>query len=144
MDEKLLPEKISVSKLLEIYSPFERIIWNGLNTPLTKKETLKAIPIPYDSIYLTVHRLHKRLTTRQIHAGRILWLIQNWEDNNPPIDIDFGIPDLGYPTKELITDGNHRFFAAVIAEKPYIMANCSGQVSYIKHFYYTENEEIHN
>ena len=114
--------KISISKLKEIYNPFESIIWHVLETPLTVEEITEAIQ--YNNF--TNLQSEEFATSRQHHVLRIAWLVLNWSDNFP-IDIDFGCPNLGYPTRELVEDGNHRLAAAIYMNKDFINANCSGE-----------------
>lgn len=63
------------------------------------------------------------------HIGRIRYLAQHgWSD---PIEIDVGIPVLGYPGPHWpLTDGNHRVAAATVRKDPMILVDISGQVDY--------------
>jgi hypothetical protein len=65
---------------------------------------------------------------RQHHIRRVAYLVINgWHD---PIDIDVGVPSLGCCVGWPIQDGNHRFYAAIIREDPFILAIISGELDY--------------
>lgn len=65
--------------------------------------------------------------TPEWHAQRIAYLIvHGWND---PIEIDIGIPSLGYRCYPLL-DGHHRVCAAVYREDEMIPANVSGALDY--------------
>lgn len=71
------------------------------------------------------------------HAARIAWLVVNgWED---PIELDFGIPSLGYSWYPLL-DGHHRLAAAIFRQDPWIPANCSGSMDEIERFRWTNHD----
>ena len=125
-------EKISLSKLKELIDPFKRVVWVNTSSPLTREEILKATPIsPKDSSWHLAYK--KEEYVRRIHAGRILWLMQNWSDNFP-IKLDFGVPVLNHTPAELILDGYHRFMAAIMLNLKCVNAICSGQISKIEKF----------
>jgi len=126
-------QKISVNKILEIKNPFQSLIWVKLNSPLTQEEIFNAIPIN-PSVSKEMDLIWD-IESREKHAGRILWLYQNWSDNFP-IELDFGMPDIGYPATEFITDGHHRLMAAIMLKKEWIYANCSGSIACIQEFEY--------
>jgi hypothetical protein len=61
------------------------------------------------------------------HARRIAYLMKNgWEDS---IDLDVGIPSLGYYPYPLI-DGHHRLCAAIMLGDTTIKAQVSGALDY--------------
>ena len=61
------------------------------------------------------------------HAARVAYFVQfGWDD---PIQIDVCIPSLGYHTKELVTDGNHRLAAAIYRGDKKIVAEISGDIN---------------
>lgn len=67
---------------------------------------------------------------RQYHIRRVAYLVTNgWHD---PISIDVGVPSLGCCVDWPIQDGNHRFYASIIREDPFILAFISGQLNYAK------------
>ncbi|MHD0644459.1 hypothetical protein ACYPKM_02330 [Pseudomonas aeruginosa] len=61
------------------------------------------------------------------HAGRIAYLVANRDEN--PINIDVGIPSIGFigPVWP-ITDGNHRFGAALFRGDEHINADIDGSL----------------
>lgn len=68
-----------------------------------------------------------QLQSRLWHARRIAWLMKNGWD--APIDIDVGIPSLGY-YPYILTDGHHRLCAAIMTGESWIKAQISGSVDY--------------
>jgi hypothetical protein len=61
------------------------------------------------------------------HARRIAWLMKNGWD--APIDIDVGIPSMGfYPY--ILVDGHHRLCAAIMTGETVIKAQVSGALDY--------------
>jgi hypothetical protein len=68
-------------------------------------------------------------TTEQ-HIARIAYLVVNgWND---PIDIDVGVPSLSCHISHIVTDGNHRLWAAAVRGDEFIAAEISGCVDTIK------------
>lgn len=137
------PIKIDLQKLSEIFHPFQSCIWVKCYKPITRymiRVTVEnkdfqspEVPVEYDLIW--------DISDRRTHIKRIAWLVDNWSDKNP-IEIDFGIPELGIGFFE-VGDGNHRLLAAYYLNKPYIMAHCSGSISEIeKYTYYEHNTTI--
>jgi hypothetical protein len=61
------------------------------------------------------------------HARRIAWLVRNGWD--APIDLDVGIPSMGYFPYILI-DGHHRLCAAIVSGDSEIKAQVSGSIDY--------------
>lgn len=62
------------------------------------------------------------------HAQRVAYLmVTNWHDE---IEVDIGIPDMGCHVNWPITDGNHRFMAAIFLERPIILASFAGSLDY--------------
>lgn len=70
--------------------------------------------------------------TREQHIERIAWLVLN--PATDPIEVDVGIPFMGFVPENPIQDGNLRFAAALYRKDPWILATLSGQVSVIKSF----------
>lgn len=120
MDYTLIP----VAKILEqIDDPFGR--WQT-GAPVDPEMALTALAdgswalagIPYGD---------GQLQSRLWHARRIAWLMKNgWEE---PIDIDVGIPSLGY-YPYILTDGHHRLCAAILTRETFIKAQVSGAIDY--------------
>lgn len=67
--------------------------------------------------------------TPESHIGRILYLARHgWTD---AIEIDVGIPCLGYPGPGWpVTDGNHRLWAATLRKDAHILVDIAGQVDH--------------
>ncbi len=94
---------------------------------------------PDGHIYRTSGESDHKLKVR--HVERIAWFVINgWED---PIEIDFGCPDLysayDYLSFWPITDGNHRYAAAIIRGDKTILAGCSGQMDIIMKYHMEES-----
>lgn len=130
-DDVDIVQKISIEKLTALINPFERTNWVKLTSPLTIEEVLSSVPISYDIPQKM--ELIWNVEDRMTHAGRIHWLVLNWSDDFP-IDLDFGMPEMGYPSSEIIHDGHHRLMAAMILKKEFINARCSGAVSEIEKY----------
>jgi len=65
--------------------------------------------------------------TTEMHAARVAYLVVNgWDDD--PIDVDFGVPSLGFRVGWPIINGNHRLAAAIIRGDKSIAAAVSGEV----------------
>ena len=64
------------------------------------------------------------------HAARIAFLVRNPAQD--AIEIDVGIPSLGYFPDWIVVDGNHRLAAAIYAKREYIFATVAGDVDYAK------------
>jgi hypothetical protein len=66
------------------------------------------------------------------HAQRVAYLVQyGWND---PIELDVGIPSLGFVPYPLI-DGHHRTCAAIIRGDKEIKAEVAGAVDYAKQLF---------
>lgn len=130
-------QKIDLKKFTERFDPFQNCIWIKLTTPLTVAEILSAVPVSALEVEQKQEYGIWNVEERDVHAGRVKWLIDNWSDKFP-IDLDFGMPNLGYPSTQLICDGNHRLMAAIILKKKYINATCSGEEKEINKYVYAE------
>lgn len=68
--------------------------------------------------------------TRDMHVARIAYLAATgWRD---PIEVDVGIPCLGYAPSWPIQDGNHRFLAALFMGDEWVWADAQGETSEIE------------
>lgn len=64
------------------------------------------------------------------HERRVAYFMQRgWLD---PIEIDVGVPELHYYPVWMITDGNHRFAAAIALGLTSIRSRIQGSVSLVK------------
>lgn len=127
------PTKICLSKLSELYLPFQRNIWVKCETPITREEITKAIDnnelqSPSESVDMYMEWWDT--SPRETHIKRIAWLVKHF-DPKYYISIDFGIPGLCDFT---IEDGNHRLLAAYYLNLPYILCDCAGSVDIIESF----------
>lgn len=114
---------LSVSKLQEACNPFEA--WCEEPIPTVDKVRQKVTCL---KLRAEPYKPGSSWSSDQ-HMERIAYLVvHGWED---PIEVDFGIPTLGYVPGWLVTDGNHRFAAAIVRGDASIKASCGGQVSEI-------------
>ena len=125
---------LDVEKIAAICNPYESTVWSS--KVVRKKDVQMAITAgllesaPY-CMALEDDWDH------QTHVQRIAWLVANgWSD---PIEVDVGIPVLGFHVNWPVTDGNHRLAAAIYRGDERILASVSGQVSYIEEFRWKEN-----
>ena len=79
--------------------------------------------------------------TEILHAERIAYLVLH--QDTAPIQIDVGIPSLGYYPTHLITDGNHRLGAAFYRGDETIMVEFCGELEVIEAFLRGEYNEQH-
>ncbi len=62
------------------------------------------------------------------HARRIAYLVHHdWDD---PIEVDVGIPSLGYHPAWPVLDGNHRLYAASVRGDTAIVVTVAGDLGY--------------
>lgn len=127
--------KIDISKLSELINPYDSNIWVKVTKPITKEEISNAIrsnnlisPDFPKKTYLIWDE-----STREEHIARIAWLVTNY-DEKYYIEIDFGVPSLGGRFE--LSDGNHRLAAAIYLNKPYILANVSGDLDLVDEYTY--------
>ena len=125
------PIPVNVKRLTSLWSPFERLVWDELETPITIEEVRHAIKegnlqSPEQSFYKEEIKC-----TRKTHVERIAWLVEN--DWAQPIQLDVGSPSMGYTpmSKVNVLDGNHRLAAAIVRGDDYIYAWVDGSVSRI-------------
>jgi hypothetical protein len=118
---------IPVSKILEqIDDPFGRWQTSSSVDPEMVLDSLSdgswsLADEPYGNGGALVHR------NRLWHARRIAWLMKKgWDD---PIELDVGIPSLGY-YPYILTDGHHRLCAAILLGDLVIKAQVSGALDY--------------
>lgn len=125
-------KKVDLSKLKELFNPFKSSVWVKLNSPITREEIKAAIdngefisPDEETPMYLIWDE-----STREQHAKRIAWLVENFS-HDFPIEIDFGIEGFDSLRHDIVLDGCHRIAAAIYRGEKFIMANCSGSKSRI-------------
>lgn len=115
--------EVPVKKLARLCNPFVTPPWGiGKVTLVMVIEALMngvvkdaQLPVPANS-------------TPKIHAHRIAFLVEHPAID--PIEVDIGVPDLGYIPDWIVIDGNHRLGAAIIMGKETIPACVSGDIDY--------------
>lgn len=122
-------------KVAANFDPFLSTIWD-IPAPVTEREIRRFV---LSGDWTPPHANANAATpddvfcTRDDHMKRIAWLIvHGWGDSW--IEVDVGVPMLGYYPAWIIQDGNHRFIAAVLRGDRAIRAACSGQVSEIRRY----------
>lgn len=105
----------------------------------TKKLIKLANPFGVPGVWgceVTRHQVRFALETGLIepnygtvnHAARIAYFVLH--ESKDPIEIDVGVPSLGYWPDWIIGDGNHRTAAAIYARRPFIKAYVAGELDY--------------
>jgi len=119
---------ISVKKLLtQIVSPVECPPWEY--SDFTKEDVILA----YKNKEFADSYLGVQLRDTQFNIKRIAYFIKRMPID--PIQIDVGVPCVGYYPDNIIMDGWHRIYAAIIRKDKFIHAEISGQVDYIQHLF---------
>jgi hypothetical protein len=120
---------LPVSALLD-WSPFDHYVWD-ITRPVTKDAVGKAIaenrfrPVPLDLNTTLEMDMESRTA---YHIERIAHLVQaGWEDE---IDVDVGVPALGYHPDWIVQDGNHRLAAAIYRGDESIAVSVAGQLDF--------------
>lgn len=76
---------------------------------------------------------HTAPWTVEDHIARIAYLARTgWSE---PIDLDVGIPEMSCWVDWPITDGNHRFAAAIVRGDQHILSSIAGSCSYIRELF---------
>ena len=65
-------------------------------------------------------------TDEDFHSKRVAYLVIN--PSNRPIQIDVGVPSLGFEPRYLVYDGNHRIAAAIYRRDEWLAVDYSGSV----------------
>ena len=119
--------KVSVPKLREMADPFSCDVWN-CGSILTKDEVANSIryrrykvePYPGQCGELWSHL---------DHASRVAYFVVfGWCE---PIEVDVGVPYLGFMPQWPVSDGNHRLAAAIFTGLQVIDAEVSGDCELI-------------
>lgn len=111
------------------FSPFKSTVWE-IRTPITREEVTKALKA---GRLLPPGERHGFTMTRSEHIRRVAWLIKNgWSD---AIELDVGIPSLGYFNSWFVLDGNHRHAAAIFRGDPDILADIGGSLDYAEELF---------
>lgn len=124
--EDIKPVQISIQKVVDFFDfSFEENPWG---CEFFSIEDVKQAIADKSFCSLPVDNTE----TKEKHIRRIAFLVVNgWEDS---IDLDLGVPHLGYFPIWPIQDGNHRFMAAIVRGDTSISSICSGEVDWINDF----------
>lgn len=131
--ESFITSTVALEKLKALCNPFETLIW-GTKTPIYYKDVKwavinnKVLSTPYSS---------QQNWSKRKHVERIAYFVLHPEPS--PIEIDVGIPSMGYYPEWVVLDGNHRLAAAIYSRCEFIKAYCSGEEEVIEELLYREN-----
>ena len=76
----------------------------------------------------------------QAHIERIAYLVvHGWHG---PINVDVGIPSMGFSVDWPVQDGNHRLAAAIYLGAPVIEASVSGDLDYAQQLFFVDVSEV--
>lgn len=121
------PTLVDVAKLRELADPTLDWPWNSVPPkPGTVDRTFLS---QFEQRPIPLHMTETAGFDSTPHFGRIAWFVTHgWDD---PIEVDLGIPFLGYHGPEWpIIDGNHRLYAAIVRGDAAITAWLSGDVEH--------------
>lgn len=129
--------RVSIARLLEEFdaNPYEQVVWDmDLTTVITREEVAAAIADGSHALTAGTAcneaMLHNAPLSREYHIGRVAHFVVNgWDD---AIELDVGIPSMGYFPAWPIQDGNHRFAAAVYRGDESILADVAGRADWIE------------
>ena len=133
-------QDVSVKKLTGVFCVYSDDIcefdtWGTYVAIEDVKDCINALnlqPVPFSGCMESV------ISAEYDHAARIAYLVLN-PDNNP-IEIDVGIPSIGYYDMNLV-DGNHRLAAAIYRKDKTIMVNWTGEEGYFKHLFMKKSKK---
>ena len=122
-----MPVLIPVKKLKEQCDPFKDLVW-GCDS-ISRNDIKDAIK---EKSFVSNHKFNDNEWDENV--GRIAYFVVNgWSD---AIEIDVGIPSMQCHVNWIITDGNHRFAAAI-----YRKAAVSGCLEYAKELFGVDCQE---
>lgn len=126
--------QVDVSTLKNVCNPMNnpwtgrKISFKEISNAIERREFLDK---PYSEANTCWKRKH--------HINRIAYLAANgWNDS---IDIDVGVPHMGYENEWLVTDGNHRLAASIFLNQTHIQATFSGCCDTILEMFGIETED---
>ena len=118
-------------KLAEFVNPFTISPWE-FKRPIHKDEVTSAIENKdFYFKHTEIGDCHRM--TRKQHIFRIAYLTVNV--SNVPVEIDVGVPELGFWPTDIMLDGHHRVAAALMRGDTTIAANVSGSLDYAKQIF---------
>lgn len=121
-----MPVLLPTVVLRRYANPFRNSPWG---VRVTRKEVGSA---------LRKNRLEPMPDTSR-HIERIAYLVLNPAED--PIEVDVGVPELGYHSHWFIQDGNHRFAAALFRGDSFISACVSGSLNYARELFGIDCED---
>lgn len=114
--------EIKVKRLAEINNPFGNSPWGYR---INHSDVLKAIEA---KSFEPTPKIPNKRSARRYHINRIAYLVvHGWTDS---IEVDVGVPFLGYNPDWIIIDGNHRFAASLYRGDETIKALLGGDINY--------------
>jgi hypothetical protein len=121
--------KVSVQGLREMVDPFSCDVWS-CGEILTKGEVAQSV---HSRNYKVEPYSHPGQCgepwSHLDHASRVAYFVVfGWCE---PIQVDVGVPDLGFMPQWPVSDGNHRLAAAIFAGLQVIDAEVSGDCELI-------------
>lgn len=120
------PTPFSVKKLRKLCDPFKSSVW--VDEPLTWRGVTAALD--EGRLLATSWDTSKEPWTRAQHEERVAYLVLHRDET--PIQVDVGVPSLGYEASWPVEDGNHRLAAAIYRGDKTILADASGEVRLIQ------------
>lgn len=127
--------RILIEKL-QWLSPFENTVWDGLKTPVTRREVAEAVQ--EGRLLSEPYRASWR---RKDHIERIAFMVVNPDPK--PLDFDVGVPELGCYVDWPLHDGHHRLAAAIFRGDEAIEADICGSLDYADHLFCTKVPRTH-
>ncbi len=123
-----MPAHIPVRALQQLGDPFENCPWHSCGC-LSREGIAEALST--DNLWAKHAQL---FGDRDHHHARVAYFVR-YPELIDPIEVDVGVPALGCHVDWPITDGNHRFAAAIYLGLPTIPANVSGDLNYAEEIF---------
>jgi hypothetical protein len=121
---------LRISKIQEVWDPYEALIWPALSEPITYEEIFEAIPYVETKRKIPAPcRDFFDTSSRPRHTLKIAWLVTHWKEGHP-ISVDVGLDDTHFS----VDDGNHRLAAAIYRGHEFIEADVSGFLRRVRQF----------
>ena len=123
-----------VSRLLAVCNPFTAPPWEGVSA-LAVEDVLRALEAGLHNAQPYNHALPASVPywSTEDHIARIAHLAAyGWD---APIEVDVGIPSMDCWVDWPVTDGNHRFAAAIARGDSLILASVAGSCDYMEELF---------
>lgn len=131
-----MPCQVAIQHVLKLVNPIETPPWR-CGKYLTLRMVDKAVRAKN---YIARPLLDKEQGSALAHAKRIAFLIDHhWSDS---IEVDVGIPVMGYTPKWPVLDGNHRFYAALVRKDTHISVTISGSLQYASELFKVSQKSL--